>query len=71
MPDGYENIPLAEIIFMIGFFLVYFIEEFVDALLNPEQTHSRNEKNLENENYKQKLDHDFDRYELFYKEVLL
>ena len=62
LPDGYEHIPLAEIVFMIGFFAVYFIEELVDATLNPDRNQSRNEASLDKEDYKQKLDHDFDRY---------
>lgn len=37
MPDGYEHVPMAEIIFMIGFFLVYFIEELVQNFCNFEQ----------------------------------
>ena len=28
-PDGQEHLPLAEIFLAIGFFLIYFIEEFV------------------------------------------
>ena len=47
---------------MLGFFAVYFIEELVDATLNPDQNQSRNEASLDKEDYKQKLDHDFDRY---------
>merc|ERR1712223_144097 len=46
---------------MIGFFAVYFIEELVDATLNPDQKQSINETSLDKEDYKQKLDHDFDR----------
>ena len=29
LSEKYEHIPLGEIILMIGFFLIYFIEEFV------------------------------------------
>ena len=30
LPEDSKNVPLAEIIFMIGFFIIYFIEEVVD-----------------------------------------
>jgi len=36
LPEGYEHIPIAEIILMIGFFLIYFIEEFVHLLCDSE-----------------------------------
>ena len=36
LPKGYEHIPIAEIILMIGFFLIYFIEEFVHLLCDSE-----------------------------------
>ena len=29
LPKGHEHIPLAEIILMVGFYLIYFVEEFV------------------------------------------
>ena len=34
LSEGQEHIPVAEILFMVGFFLVYFIEEFVQLLWN-------------------------------------
>ena len=37
LSEGYEHIPMAEIIFMIGFFLVYFIEELVHNFCDPEK----------------------------------
>ena len=36
LPENYEHIPIAEIILMIGFFLIYFIEEFVHLLCDSE-----------------------------------
>ena len=32
LSGGNEHIPLAEIILMVGFFLIYFTEEFVHSL---------------------------------------
>ena len=29
LSEGYKNLPLAEILLAFGFFLIYFIEEFV------------------------------------------
>jgi len=37
LPEEYEHIPLAEIVLMSGFFLIYFIEEFVHAWCDSDQ----------------------------------
>lgn len=36
LPEGNKHIPIAEIILTIGFFLIYFIEEFVHFLCDSE-----------------------------------
>ena len=48
LPEGQEHIPLAEIMLMIGFFLIYFIEEFVHALCDSDQHgHAHDEEVVE------------------------
>ena len=47
LSEGYEHIPMAEIIFMVGFFLVYFIEELVHNFCDPEKYVHNEDKNKE------------------------
>ena len=44
LPEGYEHIPMAEIIFMVGFFLVYFIEELVHNFCDPAKYTTKEDK---------------------------
>ena len=47
LSEGYEHIPMAEIIFMVGFFLVYFIEELVHNFCDPDKFVHNEDKNKE------------------------
>ena len=49
LSEGYEHIPMAEIIFMVGFFLVYFIEELVHNFCEPDKFAHNEDKNKEQE----------------------
>ena len=46
LSKGYEHIPLAEIMLMIGFFLIYFIEEFVHAWCDSDEHGHKHEEEV-------------------------